>query len=109
MKDGLVIPQPIFVNDDDNSGEDDAMVERYIVDTRENGVRGSKKRSREEDLQEQRHEEELQQQQSDVPVAPSKSWVSLTGQRRNKRRLLASHRKMASVRDFFAESSPSVL
>ncbi|KAF9944441.1 hypothetical protein BGZ65_012053, partial [Modicella reniformis] len=105
MKDGLVIPQPILVNDNTDDDEGGAMV---VVDTQENGVGGSRKRSREEDLQEQRWED-LQQQQGDAAGTPSKSWVPLTDQQRNKRRLLASPRKMASVQDFFAEPSPSVL
>ncbi|KAG0246363.1 DASH complex subunit ask1 [Mortierella sp. GBA43] len=107
MKDGLVIPQPIFVNEDE---EDEEVVERYIgshgkgksnggpSEEENNRVGGSKKRSREDDFEDRG---------DDRPRTPSRSWASLTDQERNKRRLLASPRKMASVQDFFEEPSPN--
>ncbi|KAF9114619.1 DASH complex subunit ask1 [Mortierella sp. AM989] len=94
MRDGFVIPQPIFVNDDE---DDDAVTEKYVGESNlESGIGGSKKRSREGDLQ------DPEENESD---ARSKSWASLTDQQRNKERLLKSPRKMASVQDFFAPSS----
>ncbi|KAI1321622.1 DASH complex subunit ask1 [Mortierella claussenii] len=98
MKDGLVIPQPIFVNDDDD--EDAAVSERYtsITTVEESGLGGSKKRSREGDALEQ---------EDSAADTQSRSWASLTDQQRNKERLLKSPRKMASVQDFFAPSQAS--
>ncbi|KAF9108485.1 DASH complex subunit ask1 [Mortierella sp. GBA35] len=88
MKDGLVIPQPIFVNDDDDV-EDAAFVERYTGQgSDEFDIGGSKKRGRE-----------------DEHAGEGQSWISLTEQQRNKERLLKSPRKMASVQDFFAVPS----
>ncbi|KAF9129306.1 DASH complex subunit ask1 [Mortierella sp. 14UC] len=94
MKDGLVIPQPIFVNDDDDP-EDAAFVERYVGrGSDEADIGGSKKRGREGDFLDQ----------EDQP-ARGRTWASLTEQQRNKERLLKSPRKMASVQDFFAMPS----
>ncbi|KAK3841741.1 MAG: hypothetical protein J3R72DRAFT_475398 [Linnemannia gamsii] len=94
MKDGLVIPQPIFVNDDDEP-EDAAFVERYIGrGSIEADIGGSKKRGREGDFLDQ----------EDQP-GKGHNWASLTEQQRNKERLLKSPRKMASVQDFFAMPS----
>lgn len=94
MKDGLVIPQPIFVNDDEDV-EDAAFVERYTGrGSDEADIGGSKKRGREGDFLDQ----------EDHP-AQGRSWASLTEQQRNKERLLKSPRKMASVQDFFAVPS----
>ncbi|KAF9909632.1 DASH complex subunit ask1 [Linnemannia zychae] len=93
MKDGLVIPQPIFVNDDDDP-EDAAFVERYVGrGPDEADIGGSKKRGREGDFLDQ----------EDQPAG--RTWASLTEQQRNKERLLKSPRKMASVQDFFAMPS----
>ncbi|KAG0015353.1 DASH complex subunit ask1 [Entomortierella chlamydospora] len=93
MKDGLVIPQPIFVNDDD----DDALIaDKYVGGSISgSGIGGSKKRSREGDL----HDPE-----EDDPNSQPNGWASLTDQQRNIERLLKSPRKMASVQDFFAPS-----
>lgn len=94
MKDGLVIPQPIFVNDDEDV-EDAAFVQRYTGrGSDEADIGGSKKRGREGDFLDQ----------EDHP-AEGRSWASLTEQQRNKERLLKSPRKMASVQDFFAVPS----
>ncbi|KAG0313340.1 DASH complex subunit ask1 [Linnemannia gamsii] len=94
MKDGLVIPQPIFVNDDEDV-EDPAFVARYTGrGSDEADIGGSKKRGREGDFLDQ----------EDDP-AHGRSWASLTEQQRNKERLLKSPRKMASVQDFFAVPS----
>ncbi|KAF9203539.1 DASH complex subunit ask1 [Haplosporangium sp. Z 27] len=95
MKDGLVIPQPIFVNDDE---EDDALVtEKYVGGSiLESGIGGSRKRIREGDLQDP--------EGNDIDTR-TKGWASLTDQQRNKERLLKSPRKMASVQDFFAPES----
>ncbi|KAF9137016.1 DASH complex subunit ask1 [Mortierella sp. GBA39] len=94
MKDGLVIPQPIFVNDDEDV-EDAAFVQRYTGrGSDEADIGGSKKRGREGDFLDQ----------EDHP-AEGHSWASLTEQQRNKERLLKSPRKMASVQDFFAVPS----
>ncbi|KAG0205531.1 DASH complex subunit ask1 [Mortierella sp. GBA30] len=106
MKDGLVIPQPIFVNDDD---EDDAVVmESYVgsgeadktrTETAEElvSIGGSKKRNRDGDLLDQDIE-------GSRDGGRSQSWASLTEQQRNRERLLKSPRKMASVQDFFEAS-----
>ncbi|KAF9423732.1 DASH complex subunit ask1 [Entomortierella beljakovae] len=92
VKDGLVIPQPIFVNDDDEV--DAAITENYIGESsKDTGIGGSKKRSREENFQ----EADLNDRNS-----RTKNWASLTEQQRNKERLLKSPRKMASVQDFFS-------
>ncbi|KAK5822219.1 hypothetical protein F5H01DRAFT_335205 [Linnemannia elongata] len=94
MKDGLVIPQPIFVNDDEDA-EDAAFVQRYTGrGSDEADIGGSKKRGREGDFMDQ----------EDHP-AEGRSWATLTEQQRNKERLLKSPRKMASVQDFFAVPS----
>ncbi|KAF8946088.1 DASH complex subunit ask1 [Haplosporangium gracile] len=94
MKDGLVIPQPIFVNDDEDV-EDAAFVERYTGrGSDEADIGGSKKRGREGDSLDQ----------EDHP-AEGRSWATLTEQQRSKERLLKSPRKMASVQDFFAMPS----
>ncbi|KAF9920645.1 DASH complex subunit ask1 [Linnemannia zychae] len=99
MKDGLVIPQPIFVNDDDGP-EDAAFVERYIGrGPDEPDIGGSKKRGRDGDFLD--HE--------DDHSSEGRTWKSLTEQQRNKERLLKSPRKMASVQDFFAVPSTTTL
>ncbi|KAF9354437.1 DASH complex subunit ask1 [Mortierella sp. AD094] len=110
MREGLVIPQPIFVNDDE---DDDALVvDKYVGGSKsesaiggsksesaiggsksESAIGGSKKRSREGDLQDP---------EEDNPNSRPKGWASLTDQQRNIERLLKSPRKMASVQDFFA-------
>ncbi|KAF9172487.1 DASH complex subunit ask1 [Mortierella sp. AD011] len=94
MKEGLIVPQPIFVNDDD--GDDALIVDSYVGGSiSESGIGGSKKRSREGDL----HDPE-----EDDPNSRPNGWASLTDQQRNIERLLKSPRKMASVQDFFAPS-----
>ncbi|KAF9964175.1 DASH complex subunit ask1 [Mortierella alpina] len=108
MKDGLVIPQPIFVNDDED--EDVATLEQY-TGLREaaaegtfaeetGGIGGSKKRSRDGDLLDADID-------SGRDAGRSRSWASLTDQQRNRERLLKSPRKMASVQDFFDASTPA--
>ncbi|KAF9276158.1 DASH complex subunit ask1, partial [Mortierella alpina] len=108
MKDGLVIPQPIFVNDDED--EDVATLEQYtglketaaggtsVEET--GGIGGSKKRSRDGDLLDADFNNERD-------GGRSRSWASLTDQQRNRERLLKSPRKMASVQDFFDASPPA--
>ncbi|CAO3567942.1 unnamed protein product [Mortierella alpina] len=108
MKDGLVIPQPIFVNDDED--EDVATLERYTGRTESaaegtsaeeaGGIGGSKKRSRDGDLLDADID-------SGRDGGRSRSWASLTDQQRNRERLLKSPRKMASVQDFFDASPPA--
>ncbi|KAF9946539.1 DASH complex subunit ask1 [Mortierella alpina] len=109
MKDGLVIPQPIFVNDDED--EDAATLEQYTglretaaagTSTAEEtgGIGGSKKRSRDGDLLDVDID-------SERDGGRSRSWASLTDQQRNRERLLKSPRKMASVQDFFDASPPA--
>ncbi|KAF9564328.1 hypothetical protein EC968_004568 [Mortierella alpina] len=107
MKDGLVIPQPIFVNDDD---EDVATLEQYAglkeaaaggTSAEEaGGIGGSKKRSRDGDLLDVEIDSERDR-------GRPRSWASLTDQQRNRERLLKSPRKMASVQDFFDASPPA--
>ncbi|KAG0249546.1 DASH complex subunit ask1 [Mortierella polycephala] len=105
MKDGLVVPQPIFVNDDEE--EDREVIERYTGGETESadaatkeasGIGGSKKRSRDGDI--------LDEEEGDTSLnRRSRSWASLTDEQRNRERLLKSPRKVASVRDFFASAS----
>ncbi|KAF9179644.1 DASH complex subunit ask1 [Haplosporangium sp. Z 767] len=105
MKDGLVVPQPIFVNDDDE--EDREVIERYTGGETESadaatkeagGIEGSKKRSRDGDVLDEEEEDTLLDRRS-------RSWANLTDEQRNRERLLKSPRKVASVRDFFAPAS----
>ncbi|KAG0367454.1 hypothetical protein BC939DRAFT_498896 [Gamsiella multidivaricata] len=90
MRDGLVIPQPIFISDDE---EDEAIMRKYMGNTAdESAIGGSKKRSRDGDMLDQENAVE----------GSSRGWASLSDHQRNKERLLKSPRKMVSVQDFFS-------
>ncbi|KAG0047762.1 DASH complex subunit ask1 [Gryganskiella cystojenkinii] len=115
IKDGLVVPQPIFVNDD----EDDDVVEDETAagfrQTDQAAIGGSKKRSRDGDLLEDHYDEDREGMVEEEygtgrplrsSINPTR-WSSLTKEQRNKERLLKSPRKMASVQDFFAPQSSS--
>ena len=115
LKDGRVIPQPIFVNDD----EDEDVVEDERAagysGTNRASIGGSKKRSRDGDLLEDHYDhghygdvfKDSRSGKSPRAVNNSTRWASLTKEQRNTERLLKSPRKISSVQDFFAPSTSS--
>ncbi|GJJ77598.1 DASH complex subunit ASK1 [Entomortierella parvispora] len=110
LRDGHVIPQPIFVGDD----EDEDVVEDERASNRAS-IGGSKKRSRDGDLLEDHYDhgqdgdvfKDSTMGKSPRRTNNSARWASLTTEQRNTERLLKSPRKISSVQDFFNPTASS--